>query len=552
MAIRSKIILIVIPLIVAPLLLTGFVSSLSARNGITAVMTEFLRFKAEELVNYGSTQWSLLAENELADDPKLVEASKRAVASFAKSLIRRDTELILAFDRDANIVMSTREVKVSEPEKKLLARLINERSEGWQRVRLEARERVAQAILLLPFDWYVMVTELHDTFFNTINQMYWQIGYILVPSLVVSIALLLGFAFLLTRPLRDVILAMRNIISTNDLSKQVEIIFEDETGELGHTFNLMTSDLDKAYNQIKRYAIRAAVAQTKELRIRNIFQKYVPKEVIEQYFMNPESMLLGENRLLAVMFSDVRSFTAISENMRPQDIVDSLNVFFASMVDIIMDHQGIVDKYIGDSLMAFFGAPVHHDDDAYQAVLSGFGMLDALGAFNTWQREKGRPEWQIGIGINYGTVTVGNIGSERKMDYTVVGDMVNIASRLESLTKLYREPFIISQYVYYSVGSDLPCRQLDRVILKGRKRSLGIYTPRRELNAMEKQAWKLHDEGLKFYYDREFDRCIPYFQKVLELLPGDVCAQMYIDRCTAYRGITLPEDWDGSVVMSEK
>ena len=552
MTIRSKIIFIVIPLIMAPLLLTGFVSGLSARNGITAVITEFLRFKAEELANYGDSQWALLDENGLTDDPKLVEASKRAVASFAKSLIRRDTELILAFDASANVVMSSGEVTFGESEKRVLSRLIGNKKEGWLRVTLGGQERVAQAILFQPFDWYIMVTELRDTFYHTINQMYWQTGYILVSSLLISVGLLLGFAFLLTKPLRDVISAMRDIISTNDLSRRVEIIYDDETGELGHTFNLMTDELAKAQNQVKRFAIRAAVAQTKEQKIRNIFQKYVPNEVIEQFFMNPDSMLLGENRLLAVLFSDIRNFTTISEGMQPDEIVESLNTFFAAMVDIIMDHHGIVDKYIGDSLMAFYGAPVHHEDDAYQAVLSGFEMIDALEGFNQWQRERERPEFKIGIGINFGTVTVGNIGSERKMDYTVIGDMVNVASRLEGLTKLYKEPFIISQYVFYSVGSELPCRLLDRVILKGKTRSLGVYAPRRELTLEEEKAWKLHDEGLKLYYDRDFQRCARYFQKVLELLPGDVCSQMYIDRCTAYESITLPEEWDGSVVMSEK
>jgi hypothetical protein len=179
-------------------------------------------------------------------------------------------------------------------------------------------------------------------------------------------------------------------------------------------------------------------------------------------------------------------------------------------------------------------------------------MLGALESFNQWQRGRDRPEFKIGIGINYGTVTVGNIGSEKKMDYTVVGDMVNVASRLEGLTKFYNEPFIVSQYVVYSVGSEIPCRLLDRVILKGKTRSLGIYAPRRELTTAEEKAWKLHDEGLKLYYHRDFERSGKCFQKVLDLLPGDTCAQIFLDRCTAYASVPLPEGWDGSVVMSEK
>ena len=552
MTIRTKIIFIVFPLIVTPLILTAIVSALSARNGITLVATEFLRFKAEELRSYAETQWSLLEKNGLTDDPNLVQASKRAVESFAKSLIRRDTELILGFDQSANVVMRTAETNIEQSEAEAVSRFMSRNPEGWLRIRIGKQRRVAQASTIPAFGWFIMVTELEDTFYQTINQMFWQIGFILSVSLLVSIILLLGFSYYLTKPLRNVIGAMRGIISTSDLTNRVEIMYNDETGELGHTFNLMTDELDNAYKQIKTYAIKTAIAQTKEQRIRNIFQKYVPHDVIEQYFINPESMLKGEDRPLAVLFSDIRGFTAISEKLQPQEVVDSLNHYFALMVDVIMGHQGIVDKYIGDALMAFFGAPVRHDDDALQAVLSGFEMMEKLGSFNQWQLKQGRPEFKIGIGINFGTVTVGNIGSEKKMDYTVVGDMVNVASRIEGLCKMYREPFIISQHVYSLVGGEVQCRMIDRVILKGTTRSMGIYTPRRELTGKESEAWKLHNAGLKLYYDRNFTEALASFQKVQELLPGDPSSQVFIDRCTIYKDIELPDDWDGSVVMSEK
>ncbi len=132
-----------------------------------------------------------------------------------------------------------------------------------------------------------------------------------------------------------------------------------------------------------------------------------------------------------MLFSDIRGFTTISEGMSPDDLVSSLNRYFSGQVDIIMNRSGIVDKYIGDAIMAFFGAPVTHDDDALQAILAGIEMSEAVEDFNRQQKELGKPEFHIGVGINYGIVTVGNIGTDKKMDYTVIGDMVNLASRLE-------------------------------------------------------------------------------------------------------------------------
>jgi adenylate cyclase len=552
MSIRAKIILIVLPLIITPLLLTAIVSSLSARNGITLVATDFLRFKSEDLKNYADSQWSLLVENNLTDNREFISASKSAVQSFARSLIRRESELILALDEQGKVVMQSDEVEITPSEELRLRQMVSKKEEGWQRINLGGIPRVAQSTTFEPFGWFLLVTEHQARFYQTVNQMFWQTGFILGISLLVSVALLLTFSYYITQPLRNVIGAMREVISTNDLSKRVEIIYRDETGELGHTFNIMTDELDRAYRQIKGYALKAAIAQSREQKIRNIFQKYVPNDVIEQFFANPEAMLVGEDRSLAVLFSDIRSFTRISEKMTPREIVESLNAYFERMVEIIMNRHGIVDKYIGDAIMAFYGAPVKHEDDAFQAVLSAFEMLRTLREFNRGQQSRNRPTFRIGIGINFGSVTVGNIGSEKKMDYTVVGDMVNLASRLEGLTKVYHEPFIISEYVYEMVKEKVPCRLIDRVVVRGRTKGVGIYTPRSEFTRTVKTAWKYHIAGLKLFYNRDFDRAARYFEKVHELMPNDMCSQIFLDRCQAYKNLSLPSDWDGAVEMVEK
>ncbi|HKK49325.1 MAG TPA: adenylate/guanylate cyclase domain-containing protein, partial [Alkalispirochaeta sp.] len=309
---------------------------------------------------------------------------------------------------------------------------------------------------------------------------------------------------------------------------------------------------DRAYQQIKTYAYQAVLAQKKESKIRNIFQKYVPQQLIDRFFENPDSMLVGENREMAILFSDIRSFTSISESMSPDDLVNSLNSYFSVMVDLIMNRNGIIDKYIGDAIMAFFGAPVHYEDDALQAVMAGIEMTEQVTVFNKAQVEAGKPEFRIGVGINYGEVTVGNIGTEKKMDYTVIGDMVNLASRLEGLTKPYQQDLIIAESLFPYVNGQLPWRLLDSVAVKGKKTGVKIYTAARRVNKVEERAWDLHNRAMDAYYGRDFAGAIEGFEQVIRLLSGDASAEMLKERCQRYLSAPPPPDWDGVEVLTSK
>ena len=552
MRIRAKFTLLVLPLIITPLLLVGLAASLAARNGITRVATEFLRFKSEELKNYATTQWNLLVENQLDTQQEYVTGSKTAVASFARSLIRSESELILALDEQGKVAMSTSNIELSEPEAARLNELSASGEEDWTLIRLGGVDRVAQSVIFKPFGWTFLVTEHRDVFYQAVNQIYIQSGIILILTLAVTLILLYLFIRYLTHPLGSIAAAMKEIIAANDLSKRVDLLYRDEIGDLGHTFNLMTGELEKAYNQIKSYAFKAVIAQKREQKIRNIFQKYVPSDVIDQFFTNPESMLVGESRVLAVLFSDIRGFTSISESMAPEQIVESLNAYFGLMVDIILNRQGIVDKYIGDAIMAFFGAPVKHEDDVSQAVQSGFDMLEALKGFNNRQAKQNRPQFRIGIGLNYGLVTIGNIGSEKKMDYTVIGDMVNLASRMEGLTKIYDVPFIISESVYSKVKKEVHCRLIDKVTVRGKKEGTRIFYPQKRLSKAAAKGWKLHHMGIDLYYKRQFDKAIRYFVYAREFLPNDPILRIYLARCKTYIKSMPPPSWNGISVVSGK
>jgi adenylate cyclase len=555
MSIRSKMVAIVLPLIIAPLLVTGVVSSLAARNGITRIATGFLRFKMDDLLNYAGSQWSLLVENRLSGNPEYVAATQSAVSSFARSLVRGETELIFAADNAGGLAMSTGDLRLSEEESRELARLAAERASGWRVLSLGGVQRVAQVDSFQPFGWYLLVTERRDAFYQTTSQIFVQTGLILTISLVVAVVLLLFFSFYITLPLRQISGAMRDIIRTRDMSRRVELLYRDETGDLAHSFNLMTGELDKAYQAIKNYALKAVIARDQVERIKIIFQRYVPRHVIDQYYASPESMLTpGKETPLVLLFSDVRGFTSISEALLPSEVVETLNAYFEKMVKIVIDHDGIVDKYMGDGLMAFFGAPARKGDEPLQAVLSGFEMLEALESFNEWQARRGRKPFRIGIGINYGMVTVGNIGSEKKMDYTVIGDQVNVTSRLEGLTKKYRESLLVSESVVRKLDNKVPYRLVDRVAVKGKSAALAlaVYATRRQVSPQESQAWAAHEKAVQLYYTRKFNEAASLFGEVLRLLPEDAVASSFLERCKLCIKNPPPADWTGAVVMTEK
>jgi class 3 adenylate cyclase/HAMP domain-containing protein len=550
--IRVKIILVVLPIIITSLALTGVVSSLSARNGITRVAIEFLGFKAEELENYADNQWNLLVENDLAEKPQYVKVAKSAVASYARSIIRSDTELIFALDSDARVVMSTGEVSFDVSQRSILYRRIHNGLSGWMRLEVNGVQRVGQVFPFEPFGWHLFVTEAADTFYREADRIIYRAGYMLGGAILLSMLLLIFFSGYLTRPMKSVVSGMEYIIGTGDLTRRVPVEYRDEIGRLAHTFNIMTGELERAYTQIKEFAFKAVLAQKNEHKVRSIFQKYVPKDVIDHIFENPERMLVGDNRVVAILFSDIRSFTTISEGFMPDELVTSLNNYFEVMVEVIMNRGGVIDKYIGDAIMAFFGAPVKHSDDAYQAVMAALEMQEGVRQFNEKQRAQGKPEFNTGIGINYGVVTVGNIGSEKKMDYTIIGDMVNLGSRLEGLTKPYKQGIIFSESVYKKVKGEVPCRLVDKVVVKGKTRGENIYTAKTSLSGKEKRGWQIYHAGLKRYYARKFKEAAVYFRTAREELGGDSLCDMYMERCKNYIAHPPPADWKGMEILTSK
>ncbi len=183
----------------------------------------------------------------------------------------------------------------------------------------------------------------------------------------------------------------------------------------------------------------------------------------------------GEEKFITILFSDIRGFTGVSEKLSPQKLVGMLNQYFNAMSEEILKHKGILDKYIGDAIMAFWGAPVPDENQADNAVQAAIGMKEQLENFNKKQKEKGQPEINIGIGIYSGLAVVGNVGSETRFDYTAIGDSVNIASRIEGLTKTYQTKIIISETVKEKLKEKYFLELLGSVSIRGRNEPVKIY-----------------------------------------------------------------------------
>ena len=215
-------------------------------------------------------------------------------------------------------------------------------------------------------------------------------------------------------------------------------------------------------------------------RVSQLFAQYVSKDVLEEVLNHYQEYLktnAGQKVEITVLFSDIRNFTTISETEPPERIVEMLNVHFGVMADIILRHNGTIDKYIGDAIMAFWGAPVKTEDHAEQAVRAAQEMLAGMAEVNRILTERGfGHEVRIGIGINTGPATIGNIGSEQKKNYTVVGDTVNLSSRLEGVTKEYATPLLFSEFTYERIKSKMNCRYIANVKVKGREKPVDIYT----------------------------------------------------------------------------
>ena len=277
---------------------------------------------------------------------------------------------------------------------------------------------------------------------------------------------------------------------------------------------------------------RYMTEEKEKKKIRGAFQYYLTSSVINEMLKDPSKLKLGgDKKNLTVLFSDIRGFTTISENMTPEDLVHLFNEYLTAMTDIVFKYDGLLDKYMGDAIMAVFGAPLDQPDHALRACSTALDMMEELKKLQKKWADEGRPVLDIGIGISSGDMVVGNMGSQMRFDYTVMGDSVNLGSSLEGINKEYGTNIVISEYTYAAVKDALFCRELDSVRVKGKKLPVKIYELLGEKKDAEKweKAVSLFEEGLSKYKQGLWDEAIAAFRKVLEVRPDDAPAKLYID-----------------------
>jgi len=298
------------------------------------------------------------------------------------------------------------------------------------------------------------------------------------------------------------------------------------------------------------------LAESREKRfIQKSFQHYLAPDVVRELIKDPAKLRLGgERRTVAILFSDIRGFTSLSETMDPEALAHLVNEYLTAMTDIVMARHGLVDKYIGDAIMALWGAPIERPDATQQACRAALAMVERLAELNEqWAREK-LPRLDIGIGINAGAVFVGNIGSRERFNYTVIGDEVNFTSRLEGLNKIYGTRIIVSDAVRAAIADvpDLFVRELDRVMVKGKKEPRTIFEllPAKQPEGAAAEAFAAFARGRQHYAAGRWREAAAEFGRALELA-DDPPSRLFLERCRVLQQHP-PDQWTGVFEFKSK
>lgn len=367
---------------------------------------------------------------------------------------------------------------------------------------------------------------------------------IVLTMAVIFLSLFLSRSFL--KPLA-ILKEGTDALSKKIFAKKIEIKTNDEFEDLGSAFNSMAEDLNRFYE----------IEKEKQKTLKTAFGQYAGSHMVEDVLKSGKVKLGGERKYITVLFSDIQNFTTISEKLEPEVLVKYLNQYLTAMTDIVIKHGGTIDKYIGDAILAFWGAPITSEDHAYKACLAAEEMIATLKEIQKDLNKNELPELNIRIGINTGGSLVGNVGSEQRLSYTVIGDVVNLAARLESLNKQYGTNVMISHSTCLEIKSYKPIvRELDKVIVKGKTEGVKIYefiALKNEVDHQRKTIVKDYAKALELYRERKWESAIKIFAHILELNPNDGPSRTLMARAQTYDR-RPPEDinWDGTYKADEK
>ena len=340
-------------------------------------------------------------------------------------------------------------------------------------------------------------------------------------------------------------------------SRTADVVMDAELTFKGKIFSVNATVLPLVSAERKKIGTMIVIEDiTTEKRVKTTMSRYMDPSLADELLTRGEEILGGKSMLATILFTDVRGFTALAEDLGPQGTVSLLNEYFTIMVECLQRQGGILDKFIGDAMMAAFGIPFATGDDEDRAVRAAISMVRALAAWNRQRAENGLPPIDMGIGINTDVIVSGNIGSSKRMDYTMIGDGVNLAARLEGACKYYRARVLISENTVKRLKGVYRIRDVDRVRVCGKSEPVGLYEVldyhTEATFPHVTQALRLYHDGLELYRSRRFDLAIRTFAEVLELNPRDGLSRLYLDRCETLTNTPPEKDWNGVWVLNEK
>ena len=293
-----------------------------------------------------------------------------------------------------------------------------------------------------------------------------------------------------------------------------------------------------------------------EKRIKSTMARYMDPSLAERVLEAGQDILGGHSGDASVLFSDIAGFTSLTEELGAAETVSLLNEYFTLMVECVSQEGGMLDKFIGDAIMAVFGTPLAHEDDSDRAVRAAIAMLRALEGYNGRRRDEGRGTIDIRVGVNTDAIVSGNIGSPKRMDYTVIGDGVNLASRLEGACKPYGAHILVSEYTIARLRGTYRSREVDRIVVKGKSKPVAIHEileyHTRESFPNISEALGHFKHGLESYRAQRWDAAIKAFESAVALNPRDKAAKLYVARCQTLKETPPGDDWDGVFVMETK
>lgn len=299
------------------------------------------------------------------------------------------------------------------------------------------------------------------------------------------------------------------------------------------------------------YLLRFILEQKDRKFIEGAFGHYVNKSVVKKILKDPKSLELGgEKKEMTIFFSDIANFTTISENLDPGELVHFLNGYLQDMTQVVLEQEGTLDKYEGDAIMAFWNAPVEVEDHAKKACHAALNQQKRMAELRKQWKAEGKPEMHIRIGINTGEAVAGNMGSEDRFDYTVMGDDVNLASRLEGINKQYGTEVMLSEETYNKINGDFVCRELDLIRVKGKKKPVRIYELvglQTEVSTEDKKKVETYEKALNLYREKKFEEA----KKIFEGLE-DMASKVFVDRCSKFLNIPPSDNWDGVFTFTSK